>query len=354
VAAFSLSLATVPGELAESRDPVRAAIRRLLFDGEPDPVTQRPTSIFPRNLVLPDEEFLTEAQQKAWADAPQAERDHLPRTLVLRGRDLRFAVLDRADLRKADLTGARLTEASLNAAKLQHTWLSGAQLQGASLREARLQGVSLLEAQLQGADLGGAWLQGADLRKAEAWRVRAAESHTDDMLSTDLRFDPTSPCPGLGLPEVPCPRPRSWAEWLEVWVAEIPGGGAHARRRLDVLLAANDPSDATATRTAWAQREQPAQQMMARYLGDIACDDTAAPHVSRGILQQIASPIALTPFYGGRGLGPYRSVLANRIASNDCPGARGLTDDDRRRLAAIAARTDGDLGGAEGSGSGSR
>ena len=43
----------------------------MLFDGAPNDVTQRPSSPFSRRLVLPDEEFLTEAQKKAWADAPE-------------------------------------------------------------------------------------------------------------------------------------------------------------------------------------------------------------------------------------------------------------------------------------------
>ena len=110
--------------------------RALLFDGALDRTTQRLSSPFSRRLVLPDEDFLTEAQKKAWTDAPETARRDLPRTVVLRGRDLRSAVLDRADLRKADLTGARLDRASLEAAKLGHASLNGAQMQGGLLFEA--------------------------------------------------------------------------------------------------------------------------------------------------------------------------------------------------------------------------
>lgn len=100
VVVFSCGLATIPNEWLEAGGPL-ARPRALLFDGEVDRTTQRPSSPFSRRLVLPDEDFLTEAQKKAWADAPEAARGDLPRTVVLRGRDLRSAVLDRADLRKA-------------------------------------------------------------------------------------------------------------------------------------------------------------------------------------------------------------------------------------------------------------
>lgn len=150
-----------------------AAMRRALFDGDVDPDTQRPRSLFSRSLVLPDEVLIGPDDLKTFREDPEKARDNIARTVVLRGRDLRRAVLDRADLRRADLTGARLEGASFIAAKLtgtyferaqlQGAWLIKAQLQGASLKGAQLQGAWLIETQLRGASLDGAKLQGAGL-----------------------------------------------------------------------------------------------------------------------------------------------------------------------------------------------
>ena len=121
----------------------------------------------------------------------------------LRGRDLRFARLDRADLAQADLTGASLDGASLRdadlrgarlgcadpaaarqpdgrqkagcttgrgadlgGARLDGAKLAGADLRGARLDEAQMKGVDLSRAVLTGATFEGASLQLADLSDA--------------------------------------------------------------------------------------------------------------------------------------------------------------------------------------------
>jgi uncharacterized protein YjbI with pentapeptide repeats len=96
--------------------------------------------------------------------------------VVLRERNLRFAVLDESRLYAADLTGADLSKASLEEARLPSAKLGstvldgasliGAQLQGAQLDDARLRGASLVGARLQGASLDDARLQGASLVRA--------------------------------------------------------------------------------------------------------------------------------------------------------------------------------------------
>jgi hypothetical protein len=145
------------------REPWPVALRRALFDGEPDPVSQRLTSLFSRVLVLPNETLITEKQVEALAKqaaAGAAAGDGMPeavaRTLVLRGRSLRGAVFTASDLRKADLTGAILVGARLDRAWLQGASLNGARMQGASLNGAQMQGASLDRAQMQGASLIGA------------------------------------------------------------------------------------------------------------------------------------------------------------------------------------------------------
>jgi uncharacterized protein YjbI with pentapeptide repeats len=136
--------------------------------------------IFRRNLVVTDSDL-------------GGHRGEGEKTLRLRGRDLRYAKLDRTDLSGADLTGASLDGASLVGANLHAASLNCAEpdvvmlsdnrtaakctsardvdLTRAQLGQARLWGVDLRnakldEAQLDGADLSNALLTGASLANA--------------------------------------------------------------------------------------------------------------------------------------------------------------------------------------------
>jgi uncharacterized protein YjbI with pentapeptide repeats len=137
--------------------------------------------IFRRNLIVTDSDLTSDRQEGG------------EKTLRLRGRDLRYAKLDRTDLSGADLTGASLDGASLVGANLQNASLSCAEpdivmlsdnrvaakcasarnidLTRAQLGRARLWGVDLRgakldEAQLDGADLSSSLLTGASLSSA--------------------------------------------------------------------------------------------------------------------------------------------------------------------------------------------
>ena len=130
----------------------------ILFEGAPDPVRSSVKSWFTRNIVLIDADLIGADSEKL---------DKVRRTIVLRGRDLRNAVLDRADLRKADLTGAQLAGASLQGTRLESANLTGADLENAALVSAELQNANLASADLNGANLGLAQLQGAHLENAQ-------------------------------------------------------------------------------------------------------------------------------------------------------------------------------------------
>jgi uncharacterized protein YjbI with pentapeptide repeats len=211
VALFSIFLATVPGE-ALDRFASAAADRRQGSGQEQAKVLGFAVpafvatgdgalfGIFPRNLVVTDADLVKDRNLSPGRP-----------TLNLRGRDLRFAKLDRSDLHQADLTAANLDGASLTGADLRGIWLQcadidellqradregarcagsargadfakarltearmagldlraarfdGAQLEGADLAHGVLVGASFLLANLQGADLAGAKLQVADL-----------------------------------------------------------------------------------------------------------------------------------------------------------------------------------------------
>jgi uncharacterized protein YjbI with pentapeptide repeats len=175
---FSLAVATVPDKAVGDG--------RLSFLSSQDGAL---LGMFSRNLRVADTDLVI-------------DKDVSPRepSLSLRGRDLRFARLDRADLHQADMTGANLDGASLVGADLRNIWLqcadvgvailsedrklakcasargadfskarlasaqmSGADLTGAKFEEAHLEGVSLAQSLLSGAVFANAHLEGADM-----------------------------------------------------------------------------------------------------------------------------------------------------------------------------------------------
>ncbi len=130
--------------------------------------------VFRRNLVVTDTDLVVDK------DVTPGEP-----SLKLRGRDLRYAQLDRSDLHQADLTSARLDHARLAGADLRGitlqcpdlgtTRLKGgaaanplcASAQGADFSKARLD-----EARLSGSDLTGAVLAYASLTAADLTDAR--------------------------------------------------------------------------------------------------------------------------------------------------------------------------------------
>lgn len=205
VAYLSFFAATVPGEpldqlnrqiLSYAGVDVPAGTQRsgflLPFLSQRDDGTL--FGIFRKNLEVTDSD-LVEGKRRRGRE----------KTLNLRGRDLRYAKLDRTDLQGADLTDALLDGASLAGAKLQRASLNcadlnplllnndrvagkcpsarGVDLSGANLTYAHmagldLQGAKLNDAQLAGADLANATLAGASfssahLEKADLTGVQA-------------------------------------------------------------------------------------------------------------------------------------------------------------------------------------
>jgi uncharacterized protein YjbI with pentapeptide repeats len=170
----------------------------ILFSTTPDFVPGKLHNWPARNIILIDSNL-------GAADGGQSVK----RAIVLRGRDLRNAVMDRTDLSDADLSGADLDGASLRGAKLglatlDHSFLrealldraelSGAkfdyaQLQGASLKGAFLRGASLFHTHMQGAQLDGAQLQGASLNNTELWgaSLDAAQMQGADLSDTEMQ-----------------------------------------------------------------------------------------------------------------------------------------------------------------------
>lgn len=202
VGLFSLFFATIPGEELdrmtqkalgfENEDEVGPASR--IVAGFAVPLLSFGSDgslfgIFRRNLVVMDTDLV-----------PDKDTTPGEPSLSLRGRDLRFAKLDRSDLHQVDLTGADLRGASLTGTDLRGAWLhcadlmqlvltddrgearcttarrvnltrarleeahmTGIDLRAAKLEEARLEGAELPYSMLQGANFSSAKLDKADL-----------------------------------------------------------------------------------------------------------------------------------------------------------------------------------------------
>ena len=141
--------------------------------------------IFRRNLVVTDTDLVVDK------DVTPGEP-----TLKLRGRDLRYARLDRSDLHQADMTSADLSEASLNGTDLRGVWLNCADLnelilsenrkialcaaaREASFVRARLDGAHLTGTDLSGAHFDEAQIDGADLSFAHLTSASFSSAHLD-------------------------------------------------------------------------------------------------------------------------------------------------------------------------------
>jgi uncharacterized protein YjbI with pentapeptide repeats len=201
---FSLFAATIPGKRLDwgvtegfAAGTSRAADRgggwlegaaRLARGGMPD---SRVLGVFPRNLEVTDGDLVVD--RSTTSGQP---------TLNLRGRDLRFARLDRTDLHHSDLSGASLDGASLVGADLRGVLIQclderaiarrepgagqaerhgcasarGTDFARARLTDAKLEGLDLTRARLDDAEAGGvsfahANLAGASLERANLERT---------------------------------------------------------------------------------------------------------------------------------------------------------------------------------------
>jgi uncharacterized protein YjbI with pentapeptide repeats len=176
VALFSLFVATVPGETLDRITQTRLSGRHTnsaLVPGFAAPFWHARSDgslfgLFQRNLVVTDTDMVVDK------DVTPGET-----SVNLRGRDLRYARLDRSDLHQADLTGADLEGASLQMADLRGVRMVctdiGALLLGgdgdeakcARARRANFTRAQLMDARLSGIDLQGAIFDEADMTGAD-------------------------------------------------------------------------------------------------------------------------------------------------------------------------------------------
>lgn len=118
--------------VGEADRPERLAFAptAYLLENALDEATHRPIFLFSRNLIVEDDRTLIDGANPDAANLAKQPTERFKRsqteagdnvTLSLRGRNLRYAVLDRSDLRGTDFTLADLSGASLRDANLKGT-----------------------------------------------------------------------------------------------------------------------------------------------------------------------------------------------------------------------------------------
>lgn len=185
VGLFSFFVATVPGEALDrltravfnpiatitgkSQARLAAGYSMPFFGASSDGAL---FGIFRRNLYVTDTDLVVDKEQTPGEPS-----------FSLRGRDLRYARLDRSDLHQVDLTNSNLDHASFLGTDLRDAWLNCADLNAvlveadrrkakcstareADFSRAKLQGANLLGIDLSQAKLHDALLQGVDLSRA--------------------------------------------------------------------------------------------------------------------------------------------------------------------------------------------
>jgi len=281
--------------------------------------------------------------------------------------DLQGALLDYAFIQGAYFADVKLDGASLINARLQGATLIGVGLRGASLDQTFLQGALLKNAILQGASFKEAVLDGAQLNEAYVWRAdpRNVKSSAGARV-TSVKTGPEDPGPGCGENTEGNNRMCNWSATqfhsLTQQITEhTPPGDwrSQALARIEALDPAKPMDGETDMSKAWAnlehsQLELDVQQNILRETG---CKG-AAPYVIQGFIFQggvksrynglFFNKYDYGPF-GGR-FGADRShpaALAHYFLDEaNCPGARGLSEEDRSSLREIR---DGAWPGTDGS-----
>jgi len=135
--------------------------------------------VFRRNLVVTDADLVSDR------DVTEGEP-----TLKLRGRNLRYAKLDRSDLHQADLTGADLTGASLDGTDLRNATLQCSEINALRLKNDRAKAkcVVAIATNFSRAELSGALMTGIDTRGAAFEQAILEDADIVDALISGANF----------------------------------------------------------------------------------------------------------------------------------------------------------------------
>jgi Pentapeptide repeats (8 copies) len=266
---------------------------------------------------------------------------------LLAGAQLQAASLKDAQLQGADLYSAQLQGADLYSAQLQSAHLEGAQLQSARLDVAQLQGAGLNYAQLQGATLDNSQLQGASFRNVFAWRTDARKAAWEDTRVVNPETVAKYGCWKVAEWSVCDWTPQSFNELKEMIAKQVPDGAMRrdAMTRIEESLdpdLTNAPEGESEMAKVWkAQaRSYHATETYEKHLATIwqkaGCDAGGAPYVIRGLLQQLETGVFT--FVAPESPQP-RELAKAYLDAEHCPGALGLSDDEKARLKEIRDRS---------------
>jgi Pentapeptide repeats (9 copies) len=260
---------------------------------------------------------------------------------------LQGANLDQAQLQGALLLQAHLEGASLNLAQLQGANLTAAQLQFASLDGAQLQGANLQLAQLQGANLNNTQLQGAWLARPPPFEHFGDEARLD---GASLRhtyvwrtYPPADPngvvvsAPEAGPKYVSLDCPAGECDWSDKSYAALKSliessvplrSRNEALRQIATLEKPPYVADEVATE-AWTNlakegaRSSASFNIMTKTLEEIGCAADGAPYVIGSLMRRISL---------------MGEVAAAFLDESKCPGARGLSEENKAKLREIRDR----------------
>ena len=302
----------------------------------------------------------------------------------LDGAQLQGARLDGAQLQGASLAGAQMQGASLlqaqlqgislDSAQLQGARLDFAQLQGASLSFSQLQGTGLVGAQLQGAYLDGAELQGARLVDAQlrgaslqevfVWRTQPPTSEN----ATGALVDAPVAGPYYGhscraeeaasknrvIAFAPCAWSAAEFAGLKPLIENTVPAGERRLMALAQIAIFNEPPyvEREIWAKAWAdlQKSSPSPQLyrqnLVKQLEEIGCRADRSSYVIGGLARQLGYRFRDRGYQSEEMLGPFNyrfpdrlrqaaEVAATFLDETTCPGARGLSAEDKARLQQI-------------------
>ena len=258
-----------------------------------------------------------------------------------------------AQLRGANFALAQLQGASLNGAQLRGDVFLGAQLQGAYLFGAQLQGAFLYRTQLQGANLDEANLEGASLAFSGLQGAILDETHLEGAsLIRNLvwRTNPPpytmgarviGPEPGPKYFGLNCPSECNWSETSYAALKSLiensdllVGGRDQVLGQIAALgkppYVANESSA-----KAWTDLAEDSARsagsyfdILARTLRAIGCAAEGAPYVIGGLIPRLD-----WRFEGNRS--QEAEVAAAFLDEAKCPGARGLSEENKGKLQEI-------------------
>jgi uncharacterized protein YjbI with pentapeptide repeats len=252
---------------------------------------------------------------------------------------LQGADLDDAQLQGADLIDAQLQGADLDYAQLQGAWLNNAELQGASLRGAQLQGATLLAAQLQGAALDSAHLQDALLRKNFLWRTNPPSNTNGAFVDTPV-LGPKYTGLDCSFDKQPCKwTDTSYAALKSLIENSVPAGSQRDRALRQIATLEKRPYVVDeASAKAWTDLANESARLpglnfntLAKILKEIGCATDGAPYVIGSL-----TPNLDQRFEGD--LSREAEVAATFLDEAKCPGARGLSEENKATLEKIRDR----------------